>query len=328
MSERVFLTADAYLEMLGHVLEYGNMGLKQTYDVLGICLGKIDGDKLIVSKSIPVKHGPSVDRPFTEVDLIAINENIQTTNDLRKVGWYRSHGKMGYYMSQSDKKNQLVFQTPEFPQGVFLTFDFEKISEEDPLGVKAFRLDNITKGVSAIPIDLPLEVEMPGMTVYKYLNKYICNLQKKEPTVKETGTQLDTSEDLFSGGFGEEKKISEDLLKLKEFLSNISKNGESSFFTDFISKVATFQEEMGKLARDSGFNNENIVNLKESIDDGLRNVNIWIKEKMEEAIEKNKGQLQSTITELGKSYTDELTELKKALKVLSLKIEEIKNSIK
>ena len=102
----------------------------------------------------------------------------------------------------------------------------------------------------------------------------------------------------------------------------------ASFFTDFISKVATFQEEMGKLARDSGFNNENIVNLKESIDDGLRNVNIWIKEKMEEAIEKNKGQLQSTITELGKSYTDELTELKKALKVLSLKIEEIKNSIK
>ena len=276
-SDRVFVTADAYLEMLGHVLEYGNIGLKQTFDVLGICLGKLDGEKVIVSKTIPVKHGPSVDRPFSEVDLIAINENIQTTGELRKVGWYRSHGKMGYYMSQSDKKNQAFFQTPEFQKGVFLTFDFEKINEEDPTGVKAFRLDNITKGTSAVPIEVPLEIEMPGMTVYKYLNKYICNLQKKEPIVKETGTQLEASEDLFSGGFGEEKKMGEDLVKMKEYLSTIAKNSDSSFFADFITKVAEFQEGMGKLARDSGFNNENIVNLKESIDDGLKNVLVWMK---------------------------------------------------
>ncbi len=328
MDDRVHITADAYLEMLGHVLEYGNMGLKQTYDVLGICLGKLDGDTVIVSKTIPVKHGPSVDRPFSEVDLIAINENIQTTAELRKVGWYRSHGKMGFYMSQSDKKNQLVFQTAEFPKGVFLTFDFEKITESDPLGVKAFRLDNIAKGAAATPIDIPLEVAMPGMTVYKYLNKYICNLQKKEPIVKETGTQLEASEDLFSGGFGTEKKMSEDLVKLKEYLSTLSNNGEKSFFADFIEKVASFQEEMGKLARDSGFNNDNIVNLKESIEDGLKNVNVWMKEKINEIIEKNTPQLSSTIGDLEQSYQKETLELKKAVKTLALKVEELKNSIK
>jgi hypothetical protein len=328
MSDSIYLTADAYLEMLGHVLEYGNMGLKQTYDVLGICLGKLEGEKIVITKSIPVKHGPSVDRPFSEVDLIAINENIQTTPEQRKVGWYRSHGKMGFYMSQSDKKNQLVFQTADFPTGVFLTFDFEKISDTDPLGVKAFRLDNIAKGAAATPVEVPLQVEMPGMTVYKYLNKYICNMQKKEPLVKETGTQLDASEDLFSGGFGSEKKISEDLAKLKEYLATISSNENTSFFADFIEKVATFQEDLGKLARDSGFNNDNIVNLKESIEDGLKNVNVWMKEKMKELIEKNTSQISTTISDLEQSHQKETAELKKSLKSLTLKLEELKNSFK
>jgi len=316
----VHITTDAYLEMLGHVLEYGNTGMKQTYDVLGICMGKLEGSKLTINKTFPVKHGVSVDRPFSEVDLIAINENIPTTPEQYKVGWYRSHGKMGFYMSQSDKKNQLEFQTPEFPQGVFLTFDFEKITDEDPFGLKVFKLDNISQGHAAGFFEVPFEVEMPGMKVYKYLNQYLCSLQRREPIVKETGTQLDAGEDLFSGGFATEKKISEDLKNLQEYINSISKNADSSFFSDFIKKIAEFQDGMTKLSNESGFNNDNIINLKEAISDGLINVNTWMDEKMKETIAKNQGQLNSTLQDLTQSYENQKLELAKALKAIIAKI--------
>ena len=292
----IFLKSNAYLDMLAHVLEFGNAGLKTPEDVLGLCIGNVKKNKVIINKIIPMKHGISVDRPFTEVDLIAINESLELEKDELKVGWYRSHCKMGFYMSQSDKKNQLQFQRPDFEYGVFISFDYDKITDEDPLGLKAYQLVNIAKGSGSDFFDVPIEVEAPdGYYLMQYNNRVITAIQDKHAIIEEKGSQLQAEDDLWGSSESEEEKETEEILKLREIIAEFVQNHQESFLGPLISELAKYQKGMNELAKDGSFNNTNIVNLKTELKDGLINVKAWFKQQLDTQYEKNKATFQTTI---------------------------------
>jgi hypothetical protein len=85
---------------------------------------------------------------------------------------------------------------------------------------------------------------------------------------------------------------------------------------------------MADLGKESGFNNDNIVNLKEAIEDGLTNIIQWFKEKISESLSKNSKSFEVTMNELEETRKINQQELMKSIKVMNEKLENFIQKLK
>ena len=313
----IFIMGPAYCEMLFHVLEYACKEKNKPEDVLGLCLGRVEKDRVIVEEAIPIKHGPVVEQEFTEVDRLAMQENIKLKEGQQKVGWYRSHSKMGFYMSGNDQENHCEFQTEAVPKATFLAFDYSKITEEEPLGVKAFRLKDPQKGKKSDFFTVPLEVEAPAdFPLYSYTKLAIERLQQNKPLVTERGHHLsEEDEDLFAvfGSDKDEDQLPEHMATLKKVLEEIKEGPDALLIPDFIDKLVEHEDQIHSIAQKADFNNPNIVDLKEALVEGMANVKDWFAAQLTESYEKFQPTFIRTVNLLEESSKDEELQLKRLI---------------
>ena len=140
----VKITQTAYETLLIHLLQYGNKSLKKTNEVMGLLFGVRSGEIVEIRKIVPIKHGPDCEKAFTETDLITFGELekkiMQENVGLEPYGFYTSHPKMGFYLSQNEIKNLVYFiQEKKNSNAIAIIGDHLQLEQANNFGIKADR---------------------------------------------------------------------------------------------------------------------------------------------------------------------------------------------
>jgi len=167
----VKLTLEAYQTIVLHATRYANS--KQAIDtwkeIMGLLVGKIEGEDVLVEKAFPMAHGSSVEVEFTDEHYVrsATIDSLAAERGMFIVGWYHSHPGLSLFFSSTDIKNQLGYQGQN-PKAIGLVFDHtlvgkpsEKPKEEKHPGFRIFKLDDPNLGTMSDFHEIEYEVEKP-----------------------------------------------------------------------------------------------------------------------------------------------------------------------
>lgn len=279
------LTQSAYEQILIHMLQYGNKSLRKSEEAMGLIYGIRAGENIEIRKTIPVKHGSTCEKPFTETDFIAFNEIDQKVlpDGLECFGYYSTHPKTGFYLSQNEIKNLLYFvNEKKNPYAIAVIGDHNQLEEKDNPGLKVFRLKDASKGTASDFEILSLKIESPkGLSLFKTTKMLIEQGQKHQPYVEEQGSQLKADDSLWdSMGDTEtpEEKMKKKLQPTISALQQDIPNVEQSFIASALQTYNSFLEDLTQFAaktlNDPG---NDAVNMRLAIEDGLRNIIKWFK---------------------------------------------------
>jgi proteasome lid subunit RPN8/RPN11/uncharacterized protein YoxC len=193
----VVIKPKAYLSMLKHVLNYGNEFLTESVEVMGICYGAIEGGKIIQYEAVPISHGGAIEVDFAPEDYaaFAMVDEQMSEKGYFAVGWYHSHPGLEAFLSKVDIKNHLFYQKEQTPHAYAIVFDHTYFNRGEPniaLGFKAYRLNDIKRGVHSDYHEIKYEVEPPDdLSYYSEVQSIIESLQTKKPIIKEAREGLD-----------------------------------------------------------------------------------------------------------------------------------------
>jgi len=91
----------------------------RTLEVMGMLLGKTDGNSFIIIDSLPIKKGDEAAVQLTDEDYEYV---VETTERIKKVGrmetvigWYHSHPALGVFLSGTDIRTQRIQQQFQDP---------------------------------------------------------------------------------------------------------------------------------------------------------------------------------------------------------------------
>lgn len=187
---KLIIKYSAYMTMISHVLRFGNDGLENSVEVLGVCMGEIakNGNDLICHEVVPINHGSGIDVGFNEQDYIAfasIDEEYGNKGWFA-IGWYHSHPKLGVFFSDTDIKNHLFWQKEQTPMSFGIVFDHALMGKDDSLGFMTFRLDDFRLGPASDFHEIVVEVEPPNsLDFYKQVKRLVEDSQKKNPEIQK-----------------------------------------------------------------------------------------------------------------------------------------------
>ncbi|MHA1715519.1 MAG: hypothetical protein ACTSXP_07725 [Promethearchaeota archaeon] len=230
----VKILPSAYQKMLMHVLRFGSSGVPkdQWRECYGMCIGKFKNKTVWVTDALPTTHGSDIGVEFVEENYILMaqfldqldkqNAEIEDPGEkLFIVGWYHSHPGMERFLSSVDVRNQLAYQTSNFPFGIAIVFDNTALFQKDAVtgeldfGFKIFRLDDPTSTevnipFSEVPFDRSLLDKPDIIDMLKNMINMIENVQKQAPIIKEYKEapsifgifKIPTTEDLKKAGSG------------------------------------------------------------------------------------------------------------------------------
>jgi proteasome lid subunit RPN8/RPN11 len=284
----VLITQPAYEQILIHMLQYGNKNSRKIQEVFGVLYGIRSGENITIQKAVPVKHGPDCEKAFTETDMITLGELDQknTQEGLEVFGYYSSHPKMGFYLSQNEIKNLAYFiQEKKNPAAVALICDHAPLEEKDHMGIQAFNLKNPDKGANSDFQQIPVEIQAPqGMHIFKTLKMLIERSQERKPFVEEQGSQIAADDSLWDSFGDSESPEDKEKAKLRPMLEALKadiSNVESSFiagaleaYNKFLNDLADF---VPKVMNDPS---TDIVNMRINMEDGFRNLLTWFKQSL------------------------------------------------
>jgi proteasome lid subunit RPN8/RPN11 len=266
---------------------FGNKNLRKVQEVFGLLYGSRSGEIISIQQVIPVKHGLDCEKAFTETDLIAFGEieKNQIKEGLESFGFYISHPKVGFYLSQNEIKNLNYFiQEKKNPYAIALVGDHMELEKVNNLGIQAFHLKNPEKGTNSDFEAMELEIEPPQrMALFKTVRSLIEKSQSKKPFIEEQGTQLAADESIWDFSDSdrpedkEKAKIQPLLDVLKPDISNIEESFISGAFTaynQFLNQVAEF---IMKTQNDPA---TDLVDMRIAIEDGMRNLIVWFKKSL------------------------------------------------
>lgn len=191
--------------MMLHVLRFGadELDKKLWREVMGVCVGKIEKDQVIVYDAIPITHGKRVEVEYSENDYARV-EMLQEkfTEGQFIVGWYHSHPGMGPFLSDVDKVNQVYWQNVN-PKAFALVWDHTLLADEGNDGFEIFRLTDVTLGHKSDFHGVKFDVKPPeDKWVYEKFNEVANNIHKEDPIMTEEGEIVDMFE-TFSIGTAE-----------------------------------------------------------------------------------------------------------------------------
>ena len=179
---KVIIKREAFRNMITHVLRFGNEALSESVEVMGICIGKVNGKDVELINAIPITHGKQITFGFSSEDYNRFSEIEKKYASLNMsiVGWYSSHPEYGLSFSDSAIKNHHFFQKASNPYGFYIVFDHMLMGKEAKLGFEVYRLNDNKEGNEYHKVKF--ELEIPNTLEYfKWVAKFIEDTQKESP---------------------------------------------------------------------------------------------------------------------------------------------------
>jgi proteasome lid subunit RPN8/RPN11 len=347
---KVFITMNAFKDMLSHVLRFAGKSLEYNDQVLGFCIGSRDpNNDLKVDRAIPIVHGDVVELGFPEKihkTLDQIKEEAKLEN-MEVLGWYHSHpGSKTFFFSDIDKKNHKYFQNEQNPHAIGIVFDPSKLQKGKKFGLEIFRLDDPRKGEKSKTINVDFEIEIPkSLEFYRWVQKLVEKGQIRNPIIirerlemndqappdlQEIPMSMDQLEADIAIKYPDIEPVVEGVKKGVQNFSNL-------VLSNYKSELETWSKEFNDGAL-LGLNkiSGSIAHMNTAIKNGFGKVEKWIdlnfKERINEYKEKIEGyikarvdgqeELKSNVNKAKESLTKEIT------KNLEESIESITESIK
>lgn len=202
---KIKIEPDAYAKALIHVLRFASDALHEAswVEVYGWLVGKIEteGEEKIVHvyDAVPIHHGKDIEVTWDAAAYVRAAEFdeklFQKSQDPENkdmegmfiVGWYHSHPKLDFFLSNTDIQNHIGFQGPN-PQSIAIVFDHSKIVPYKNLGFKIFRLDEANMDSKYHEVDFNKEDFTREVLGVIYLMQGIVeNFQRKEIYAPEYG---------------------------------------------------------------------------------------------------------------------------------------------
>lgn len=282
----------AYYKMLLHILRFGNKARdhRQYREVMGVLIGHLEGEgeykNVVVEDAVPISHGGSIEVEFSAQDYgtFAMVDEEAFSKGKHAVGWYHSHPRLSIFWSSTDIKNQLFWQTANNPSGIGIVFDHTYLENEGDLGFRAFRLDDYSKGMKSNYHEVKTIVEPPdNLEYYLKIMELINCVHSQEPPILE----ISETADPFSGIFLPEKSqllSKKPELNLSEIFSALQK-GISNFIALSVDPLIRFlnnwsQEIIRNVMENNLEMRSDLVELKESIREGIGNLQNYFKESL------------------------------------------------
>ncbi|MBD3229595.1 MAG: tetratricopeptide repeat protein [Candidatus Lokiarchaeota archaeon] len=140
----------AYRMIALHSMFFGNRDIARAEwkEIYGLLIGKVNNEDVIITDAIPITSGKKYEVEFESehYSKAAEIDSIAAEKDLFVTGWYHSHPGIGLFLSNTDVKNHMGYQSIN-PKAVALVFDFTDLDENN-LGFKIFKLDNPSSHIS------------------------------------------------------------------------------------------------------------------------------------------------------------------------------------
>lgn len=142
--KHVKISSMALLKLLLHARSAcaGESKDGRTLEVMGMLLGKTDGNTFIIIDSLPIKKGDEAAVQLTDEDAEYV---VETTERIKKVGrmeaivgWYHSHPALGVFLSGTDIRTQRLQQQFQDPSLAIVIDPISTISMGKPR-IGAFR---------------------------------------------------------------------------------------------------------------------------------------------------------------------------------------------
>ncbi|MBY8982033.1 MAG: hypothetical protein KGD57_03730 [Candidatus Lokiarchaeota archaeon] len=285
-NQQIYITKEAFRNMITHVLRFGHKSLAPSHEVLGFCLGKQDetGNIRIIN-AIPVSHGHDIQIGISQsyLDLIKKIEESYKEQHLEVIGWYISHPSNGLDWSEQDKKNHLYIQNNKKPKAFCIVFDHTLVKMVNNFGLKIYRLFDYKKGDINKYENIGFEIEEPKtLDYFKWIQKFVEDFHKKDPIlIKEIEEVSETiPKDLQQIPISVEDESETDL----ESLDNIQ-NSSSEFLNNINSLI---KEDIMNWMKDINHNTINgsnkllktLIEMKESVSLGMSRMKNWFNQEI------------------------------------------------
>ncbi len=319
---KILVEAPAYERLLVHMLQYGSKELKNSEPVLGLIYGIKAGDTITIKESIPVKHGEVCNRELTETDKVNFTEIDKQYEEqgLQPFGFYLSHPKMGYYLSQTEMKNLVYFHKEKGQENAFAIIgDHAQMENDGDLGIQAMKLENPDKGTHSDFTKIDTVVQDPqDLSLFRKTKQLIEQGQKHKPYIEEQGAQLQADDDIW-GAFDDEddlnQKAQEDLAPIIESLANDVENVKDTFLKSLLYEIHSFTEDtLNEVKQPFDNPTSDLLHLRESLEKGIENVQDWFDENMKIYSQKIMKEYQRTFKMVEKAHTKNLYVISELLK--------------
>jgi len=330
----------AYFKMLKHVLRFGSMAKKKSQykECMGMLMGKLGTLKgtvkdVEVIDAIPFTHGGHIEVAFEGKDYVSfaeINEKY-AQQGIFNIGWYHSHPGLTTFLSTVDVRNHLGFQTTN-PSAIAIVWDHLLLEEENHNGFETFRLTELGKGQYSDYKAVQTVVEdANSIEYYKTAIKEILDLQQGgNPPILEIN-ELPSALGDFDVTAVDDAKFTPPAITPS--MNTIDANIDSAKLTaKIMTPVSNYLNNWSKDLAQSLKNkavvmNQNFSKLKEVIEKGIKEIQVWFNneayeemlkvwEKVDDAIENKENALKTLDAALDQAFP--LPENKKDLMNLPL----------
>ncbi|MHA1265280.1 MAG: tetratricopeptide repeat protein [Candidatus Helarchaeota archaeon] len=228
----VLLTIKIYQDLLLFGLAYANQKLPRAEwkEVMGLLVGKLKKENVIISEVVPMTHGSEVEVEFKNEHYIKtamIDSRAAERNEFI-VGWYHTHPGLGLFLSPTDVINQLGYQSSN-PKAIAIVFDFTQLTPLHP-GFSIFRLDDPSLGAASSYHTVRWRIKDASKHLFADMGSFFDNFlmtlnqlisQAKTITLTDLAAKLSRSEDL----------LIEILPQLTQYLPNIHYNPTTRIFS-------------------------------------------------------------------------------------------------
>ncbi|GAB4318123.1 MAG: hypothetical protein Kow0069_21160 [Promethearchaeota archaeon] len=312
---RVIVKAPAYQKMLMHVLRFASNALPRDswVEVMGMCIGRIEGDDVVVVDAVPVSHGSRIEVAWNPQDyaLFASVDEQFAERGLFACGWYHSHPGLSIFWSKVDVRNQLGFQTEGNPKAFGIVFDHTTMDEPSSLGFKTYRLDDPARGVGSDYHEVETIVEPPGSLDFFSVTRQIIEAgQTKGGTfVKELSEEATWEAEAEAGEGAEEEEVESKSSSLLRPVTEGLPAGVGGFADHFAGtfheQFATWAEELRVAVTKGGTKLADVVNeMCEGVEDGLSRVKDWFEVNFTEAVKEFESSVENHVREFSNHHKE------------------------
>jgi hypothetical protein len=220
---KVFITKEAFRNMITHILRFGSEVLQRKYEVFGVLIGKEkegESKDLIVNKAIPLTHGDQIRLNQDDVLLEKLSQIKEEyhSRELKLIGSYISHIDEGLSFRERDINNHLLFQDKENPDNFCIIFNPSLIKKKEGFGLKIYLLDDFNLGIRSSYHQIPYEIEKPNsLNYFRWVQKFVEDYQKQNPVL------IYEKEELSESKQGDYQEIPMDKGDFAEDLFNLSR---------------------------------------------------------------------------------------------------------
>ncbi|MBN1214166.1 MAG: hypothetical protein JXA99_01865 [Candidatus Lokiarchaeota archaeon] len=334
----IFITKEAFRNMITHVLRFADDSLDTKYEVIGFCLGKQDeNNNMMLMNAIPISHGKDIQIGISQsyLDLLKKIEDNYKDQDLKVIGWYISHPSGGIEWNEQDRKNHLYIQTNKKPKAFSIVFDHKLLKKENNFGLKIYSFIDYKKGEQGKYDSIDFEIEEPKtMDYFKWIQKFVEDFYKNNPIliseVKEVSETIPKDlQEIPTAPIDDFMEIeSLPLEKLQSSYTTLINNTNELIYED-IKKIMV---NLNQITIEASTKLLNLLyEINEGLSSGMNNLKNWSKSEIlgltERVKETAKDLINKNIAEQ-KNFESKISDIKNKIEEKTLKIvsEQFKNS--